>query len=391
MVCANGSAPLPTAPAYTYIGRETLRGWLSGTAWAWLLPVIDMTSPAQYKVADLCAVDAPVPTPFTAAEIACITDATCIGLNPGTVGTVLGKLTAWAKAYAWSDNCACNVIGGTCTQFSSAGPYSSTNVGQYNGGRASVPVGGHAELYLTATKGTFGGAGVVQIRFAWENPHGTFLSWDGAAVNLVYGTVYHYVSGSPPAGATGWSVWFLTTTTGSGAWPTLSWDSYYCGGPWGGALQPAPADPPKPAGVADYPVVVCASNADICDQISQLTAKLGYARAMIDLIQRQGVPFAYIAGAVHAVSGTGTVSVQGIIGLKVALTLPASLGASGSNPTKRFDIGHIAFGTADGWGRRQWIESAADLFFPLSGAITRVGYDLAPGVSGTLSELIREA
>jgi hypothetical protein len=115
-------------------------------------------------------------------------------------------------------------------------------------------------------------------------------------------------------------------------------------------------------------------------------------RTQVDLVQRQSVPFAYLLGATHAVSGSGSFAVQGIIGLAVAISsAPAWVGRSGLDPTAHFTYGWLHVGTADGWERGEKLLFSNQLVLPLSGAVTQVGYDLEPGVSGTITELLREA
>lgn len=115
---------------------------------------------------------------------------------------------------------------------------------------------------------------------------------------------------------------------------------------------------------------------------------------MVTLIQRQAVPFSYIAGTAHAgLINQGALSVQGLIGLKIALTtLPGSYGRQLAEPTYLFDVGWWSVGTADGFIADRRVQSSAQIWLPEGmSAMTLVGYSLSPGVVATITELEREA
>jgi hypothetical protein len=119
---------------------------------------------------------------------------------------------------------------------------------------------------------------------------------------------------------------------------------------------------------------------------------LALTRRDVSLIQRQGVPFGYIAGASHsALSGSGDFNVSAIIGL--AVTFTAGLGLFSprpGDPDTYHQLGKISIGTADGWERSWQPTHSPYLILPISGAVTRVGWSFAPGLVATITELIRE-
>lgn len=127
------------------------------------------------------------------------------------------------------------------------------------------------------------------------------------------------------------------------------------------------------------------------DQSSLLL--LNAINTAVQLVQRQLAPFSYVASTAHTgISGNGTLSVQGLIGLKVDITtLPSRAGAEFGDPIVYWDLGWINLGTADGFGPRQFISSDPTLLFPISGAITVVGYSIPADVTVTITELVREA
>ena len=134
------------------------------------------------------------------------------------------------------------------------------------------------------------------------------------------------------------------------------------------------------------------SNSPCCPPDPILHATLLQMQQTIQLLQRQLAPFAYVTGPVHSgLSGTGTVSVQGILGVLLNISIPSRAGLVVGTPDNAFDVGWINFGTADGYELRRQLRSDSQLVFPdVAGAWTIVGYTLLPGVSMTLTELQRE-
>jgi hypothetical protein len=130
-----------------------------------------------------------------------------------------------------------------------------------------------------------------------------------------------------------------------------------------------------------------------CPPDDVLRAEIDQILGLVTLIQRQSVPFAYVPGTVHTgLSGAGTLSVQGLIGAKVAFTtLPSELGRVGTSPVELFDAGFITWGTADGYPQSEHLEHSPQLSLPARcSAFTSLAYDLHPGVVVTITELVRE-
>lgn len=113
----------------------------------------------------------------------------------------------------------------------------------------------------------------------------------------------------------------------------------------------------------------------------------------VKLIQRQAVPFAYVAGTVHTgLTGSGTLSVSGLLGVKVDITTtPTPLGRTGSSPVTLFDAGYLTWGTADGYPQSEVLQHDPQLSLPArASAFTSLAYDLHPGVVVDITELVRE-
>jgi hypothetical protein len=185
--------------------------------------------------------------------------------------------------------------------------------------------------------------------FSFGNSGTVVVPLPPSFIRTSYST-FHGVSGGGFAGDT-------VTVTGS----------YYCNGAYGGCGS----CPPDPA----------------------LQAQIDQILELVTLIQRQSVPFGYVASTVHAgLSGAGAISISGLLGIKVAITtLPGYLGSAGTSPPIHFDAGFITFGTADGFPGSHRLERNPQVILPLRcSAYTDLDYDLAPGVVVTITELMRE-
>jgi hypothetical protein len=115
---------------------------------------------------------------------------------------------------------------------------------------------------------------------------------------------------------------------------------------------------------------------------------------MVTLIQRQSVPFAYIASASHAgLAGSGELTVQGLIGLRITLTtIPSLVGSDAGDPLTYFQAGWLRWGDADGFSERRFIDASPLTWYPQpAGQYTRIAYSLNVGVVATIEELEREA
>lgn len=111
------------------------------------------------------------------------------------------------------------------------------------------------------------------------------------------------------------------------------------------------------------------------------------------LIQRQAVPFGYVASTVHTLlTGTGSIAVTGLIGALVTVTARNSaVGSEAGTPPTLFEAGWIRWGNADGFSQREWIEADTQVSLPAAaGQYTRITYTLTPGTAVTITELVRE-
>jgi hypothetical protein len=141
-----------------------------------------------------------------------------------------------------------------------------------------------------------------------------------------------------------------------------------CGGTIGGPVNPCAADP---------------AVLDLLGQIMQLLL----------LVQRQGVPFATINGAAHtALTGNGSIAVQGLIGARVELTtLPGWVGQESGSPNVLFETGWINWESPSGFTDREFLSANPLVTYPpLAGVYTALHYSIPAGIVATITELRRE-
>lgn len=197
----------------------------------------------------------------------------------------------------------------------------------------------------------------------------------------------------------------LTTLTNSSAtllqymyamlWP------YFCecqpGSP-GPTSYPLPGGP-QPTGWPTQPMFGC-SNTDLCvalvqiqHQVAALQQALGENLELTTLLQRYGLPFAYIRGATHSgVTGQGSFAVSRLVGIQVHVTLhsgavPDLMG----NPPYVWNQGWISVMDGDGLIEEKRITQADFTWFPkLMPLGVTFGYSLYPGTVIDFTELEAE-
>lgn len=179
---------------------------------------------------------------------------------------------------------------------------------------------------------------------------------------------------------------------------------FYC------QCTPAPTGSPDP--VTPVPPVVIAppntpgtqtpevcDNGDICSTLNQMQqtlaailAQLSYGRRDVQIFQRNANPFAYINGTLHTgLVGVGTLAVADLVGVvTTATTIPAGISSDMATPTDYFVLGHLSFGTADGWSKSVRITHNPHLMLPIGSEVTQIAYTLRPGVTINLQELLPE-
>ena len=136
---------------------------------------------------------------------------------------------------------------------------------------------------------------------------------------------------------------------------------------------------------------------DCCARTEQivrdLIGRLASMSDLVTLIQRQGVPFAYVAGTSHSgLTGSGELTVSGLIGAKVEpTTIPSSAGLITGDPDTLWLDSWVNWGNDDGWTKREFLQYSPYISLPrAAGQFTKIGYSLRPGLTVTITELERE-
>jgi hypothetical protein len=417
-ICTSGSSTTkPGVPAAVYVDSNYAQSLLP-SALAFLYPYLPFMHGLEIgNVATFCTSDPPIiPAIPSAADIAAFVSGSSLS-SALNVNEFLQNLT---KTYLWYGLCQCSDTTSPALPSAPADPGGliAVNPGPYvalpinstpcqtasGADTRSLPVGGgYGAVDLIGTgsgAGSFAGDGLLAptgintYRFTFTNtagptnPDSLKFSVSGAKGSVV---------GVAGVGAN-LPAMFTQITVASGGSTTVD----------------IVADPlitrlylnatfvahPNTTNVASFTMqAFCgaapnATSRSCCPPDPISTGMLNSILNLVTLIQRQAVPFAYIASTSHAgLSGAGTLAISGLIGAKVDLTTtPGSLGVEGTTPAQLFDAGWITFGVTDGYPSSFRLTHDPQVFLPpRCGLFTTLAYDLHPGVVVTITELLREA
>jgi len=388
-LCGGGtSSPKFDTQAITTMSLGAIFQLLSKYEAPWLIPASAMLSLVPLEMATFCGTDPPTISNLTTAEATAL-----LQLDFGTdFYNALGKFKNIVLQMMWYEFCQCDV--GSPTTFTP--PTAPTDTPIY-----VPPVAGTATPCASYT----GGPSALVASTFTNVLHLIAIPLGATSVEL---TLHNATAGAGPHGGVQWSIkqyppestTSLATSSpimASGA--TLVLDIPIVPGC---AVMDASATP-GPANnsdtVAAEAVVSCGGNiaGDPLPTAPPLapvdSARIEQILQMVTLIQRQEVPFAFIARATHTdLTGTGQIDVQGLIGALIELTtVPDYIGRRGSDPEVLFDAAWWAWGTDDGLEPLVPIRYRGAIILPdNAGAYTRLAYILEAGVVATITELVRE-
>ena len=387
-LCGGGtSGPNPLSEAVVLVGSARLAQLLETSGVPWLVAAVPFLTLPPFILSSFCSADPPAMPTFTSAETNAILQVT-IGAD---FFSGLTKLAALLANSVWTQECictsgaltppvypttppagtpirepqitatACQVASGTATRTTSAGFTNLEQPSMAGLGGSSVTLTGQGAV-AGIDSCTYG------IRFM-RTDNGLVLAGCGFTIAAADGSTTKSCTSAVPSGTDHVEVQLSAAGT-TGHVLTFNWGiSTYCGGDTPGA-----------------PPVAC------CVPDAGTQAILDAILAMVTLIQRQSVPFAYVTGAAHAgLTGNGAVAVHGLLGVRVDITTaPSRLGSAAGDPVALWDAGWINLGTADGFGQRVFITSNPLLKLGVSPAVTQVGYSIPGDVVVTITELVRE-
>lgn len=405
-VCASGaSTTKPGVPAAVIVDQAYVQSLLPAGL-AWLYPYLPYMHGLQIgDVGAFCAADPPTFGVPTGDDIFALVTGGDFG-QAAIVQTFMQNVT---RAYLWSQLCKCT--SGT-TPGPPTAPTSPTDLPAINPtGVVALPLNPNCDN-LHNSNGTIGpylspagtwhsGDTANPMAYIFTNTSvptsyqltlkNNTVSGTGLTLSYQYKLIAAVVAGGAPGGSTlvtlspGASqviiipasaslpvleLWLTASAPGTG---TANSDGTmleaFCGGATPGGSV-APCCPPDPT----------------------QTGLLNLILQAVTLIQRQAAAFAYVPGAAHSgLSGNGTITVSGLIGLKIDLTTtPSRLGTVLGDPIALWDAGWVNLGTTDGFGPRQFITSDPTIILPVSGAVTVIGYSIPSDCTVTITELIRE-
>lgn len=258
-------------------------------------------------------------------------------------------------------------------QFGCLEPLIAPRVSSFTGIAAetlAVPTGATTLAWTWNTGTVAGGVEQYDFQIYWYDAARTFISTSNSAGHPA-GTSGAVGPVAVPATARFWQLQYSEIAGPVTAGTRISGGiTFYCNGAGPGTVI-TPCCPPDPV----------------------LQNRLDALLAMVTLIQRQIVPFAYVSGTSHAgLTGTGSFAISGLLGVKVALTIDSTaLGVRAGTPAELFDRGFVTLGTADGYPSDYRLEHNPTIILPpRCSAFTTLGYTLHSGVTATITELVRE-
>jgi hypothetical protein len=394
VLCSGGaSAAKAGVPGDIALTTSAVAALLNNVPTAWAVPLAGALGLLSYHLATFCATDPPGYPTFSAGDWLLIYTA-----DPSPDGhAARQKLIDTIDTYLWYQMCECSSTTTPSAPAAPSAPSDAPSVNPPQVGPAFSPgapcatysfVGNSAETAVAGGEVEIPIGAVTLITMHIDGMPSGLLAHDSFGVNLNYLSAAHAPLGGATVGIstfgriqdtstpppTGTAFYKFAHPTATGYSPPFSYTltaNAYCGTGPGSSGGPIP--------------LPCLPDPMVQIMLSRILD-------LLTLVQRQSVPFAYIAGTTHsALTGTGTVSVSGILGLLVNLSLPAHLSLIGGTPDVRLPIGRLNLGTADGYRDRLELVTADQVFFPAdAGVYTIVGYSLEDGVTMSLTELVRE-
>jgi hypothetical protein len=418
-LCSGGASQAkPGSGPLVVMTGGALGALLNNIPTPWAVAFAALLTGVTYDLSTMCTTDPPALVTMTGADM--------VALVGGPVSTdyftAVAKFYTFIKYWAWFQLCECSTV---VTPAPAAAPAAPSGLPQLNPPIAP-PIGSTPCLDVTAR------ADVRNWQYNMAGAHyydfTTALMGSLPRVPVTATITGDSTASSLPAGATGRQV----TVTLSGYTDTTiphstifqlvfyKADGTNTGGPGVNMLT---SDGPAPQ-VVTYTIpadrvsvqAFAAQNAGVtgsvpftvevafqcapatvqqpcCPPDPVATGLLSQILTAVTLMQRQLVPFAYISGTAHAgLTGTGTITVQGLLGVRIDLTtIPATLVQDNSTPPFVFSAGWVSVEDANGFIDETRAHAQHQVWTPrIASDATVVGYSFVPGVVATITELQRE-
>lgn len=423
--CPNGASVKPGVDpnAEIIIDRAT---WATmvGASSSWFDEWLAFLQPKVVKVSDLVALNPDDPPLPSVAELIAAVDPPYLGI-PAVLNYMFAKLTYYeftqfAVCNGTTGMTGCdptNPVTGAATSY--AGPVPSfTFGGKFSARQAGTelrhvtignqvtPFHGNSHIYVWSAAGAL----LQSTAFTFPGSGSTYTVTLSSAVPLTSGTTYWI--GVDLNGGYTWGYWtagqWVDNTmvhvlgggdggSGSvGVFPINQYATWY--GFWPvvcstTAPPPPPTQPTKPDIIVIPPSLSCGTTADLCTAVRQLDQRLTQIYSLLTIVQRHGVPFAYVPGAVHSgLTGTGSFPISGLLGLRVQLAeehegQPVLPG----NPPYLWNQGWLSVNDANGMLEEKRLTRTGLEWFPkFCQTATSFNWAVADGVVMVVTELEAE-
>jgi hypothetical protein len=424
-LCGGGaSGPKPGVADTIIFTAGALSSLLNNKGGYWATLAAPLLGVLAYDATSLCNTDPPAAPTISAAEYEAL-----LQLGPwDELTAALGKLRDIATRLIWFDMCQCTSVATPALPTSELDPPANVTMPNYGGSgmcpqpraRINIPLtsGSPPSEFVNITRLLFPGFPIyrsvananaseqdlIQIPNNWVSlfecadvvSQGTCSVGQGYVIQvLLFGATKLLITGAPnivvfPGREHSCSG---STAPGVESSPYVidhSTAKYL-------AVQAQHTSTCTGDAIVDYSLKInCTGTSttgqDCCSDPTVL-ALLSQLMSQVNLIQRQQVPFGFVTGAVHsAISGSGFLDVQGLLGVLVSVdTLSSLVAQEAGSPTQASDLGWIAWGNTAGFTRREFLTNDAFVSFPpAAGQFVQLGYNLPPGVLVTITELVRE-
>ena len=425
MVCTYGaSVKAGLSPTTQVIVDRYLWEQVTGTPSSWLDPFLDLFIPSTIQLSDLCALNLADPVLPSAA-----TFANAIRGDFVSIGQITDYIRDKLRYAAFVQGCTCNpaptvcntaqeVAGGwtagACATGVESEGFEFTAIGdQCKGGwlyTPHTPMGAYSAQNVSLWSVTSGTkvAGPLLVNTPGDIDSVTHFAW-ASVVTLV--PTQHYVICIEKANANCYafkSIGVPSTAqytgvggkyasgnstlpvTASGVMPGIEPEVCSAGSP---TTPVSPTQPSQPGDTQVRPDWTCVTACDIMARLQQVMDTIGWLRRDVTLIQRQHVPFGYIVGTPDVgLTGDGTLFVSSILGARIVVTAhPAGWGTTADIPARYIPkLGAIYFADAYGNQDERQIHYDEQYEFDAPGWATELLYSLRPGVTVTITRLLRE-
>lgn len=346
----------------------------------------------EQQIGTLCALN-----PDDPATPSALTIASAIARDPSSIANVLAWIKAKLTYLQFTQVCVCNgsasVHPPPCTSIASGNVAVGTNVtlgtcsfpgtcAYPSAGPWTIPTNQH-HLRLQISNIVQGG-GTNQVAL-YTSPSGTHhdVTLSGStptSVDFDYPTadtsVDFYYRGS--VSFTGFD-YIIDSWNASGETPCT-------GSP---TTPPALTVPTQPTTLTLPALPACSTTADLCTQLERLTQKVDW---LMRTTPTTLTVTSIAEGTVHAgLTGTGTLTVSGIRGVRVLLTtIPSYLGNVSGTPPLELRAGRIRFHSPEGWSPTIWHLHTTPLeIIGIDPLVDQIGYTLSPQVVASIIELVR--